>query len=273
MKRTSQNSVGLLSVACLLAAQLTASAHAQQKQADPDAQLLTYFYKDPRPERLVGFAERYQLRSNADKWSAYPPLVGFFAAVCTRYPIEFEGLVSLDLKPKMATAIAAAVRLCNNEAIATKLLPALQRNGADKDLIAAFAAVPAKLDDVRITTPTHLDILWGASFASGDARYVATIVDYLEQTTNRSESTALDVAQTVLAMAGGPKEILGQLREKYGADGARQIIYSASALWALQSNAKQHEFVKQCVMRYDADHPGTPATIALSVFLAKGRKT
>jgi hypothetical protein len=42
------------------------------------------------------------------------------------------------------------------------------------------------------------------------------------------------------------------------------MVYAASALWAIQSNARQHPFVKQTVTKYIGDHPGTPATKALS---------
>jgi hypothetical protein len=59
----------------------TSVAHAQQAQK-PTAQdeLLTSFYKDPRPERLAGFFDRFDAE-HAAKWDAYPAVAGFFAVV------------------------------------------------------------------------------------------------------------------------------------------------------------------------------------------------
>jgi hypothetical protein len=65
-------------------------------------------------------------------------------------------------------------------------------------------------------------------------------------------------------MAGGPQEPLQGLRAKYGEDFARQIIYAASALWALQSNARQHNFVDQAVTQFINERQGTPAAKALT---------
>jgi hypothetical protein len=249
---------------CQLVALTLTPGVAQQATRDVDAELFTYFYKDPRPERLVGFAERYQNKPAAEKWEAYPPLTGFFAVICRTYPDKFESLIPADLKPKTAVAVVAAVRLCGNESMSKRLRPKLERSGTDEPLKTALSGLPPRLDDLRVATPTHLDLLWGASFASGDTRYVAMIADFFAQTANRSEDIAIDVAETALAMIGGPKDKAGKLRGKYGDDGARQIIYAASALWALQSNAQQHVFVDRFVTKYISDHAGTPAAKALA---------
>ena len=50
------------------------------------------------------------------------------------------------------------------------------------------------------------------------------------------------------------------------------MIFSASALWALQSNARQHAFVSQIVTEYVADHPGTPTVKALTAMMPKDKR-
>src|SRR3979411_1715275 len=50
--------------------------------------------------------------------------------------------------------------------------------GSDATLRAELANLPLRLEDMRIAAPTHLDILWGASFASGDERYARMIADF-----------------------------------------------------------------------------------------------
>jgi len=164
-----------------------------------------------------------------------------------------------------AEAFAAGLQLSGvpaNRPAADRIRASLQGR-RDAKLVAEFANLPDRLEALKITTPTHLDILWGAAFASGDGKYAAMIIDYFAQAANRSEPIALDIARTAIAIMGGPKDIIGELRGRYGDDGARQIIYAATALWAIASNAKQYPFVDRVVVKYIADHPGTPAQKAL----------
>ena len=136
-------------------------------------------------------------------------------------------------------------------------------------LAAAFSGLPARLEDVQITAPYHLDILWGAAFASGDGKFAVMIIDYFARTANRSDPIALDISRIALALSGGPKEILGELRSRYGDDKARQLVFAASALWAVESNARQHAFVDKVLGQYIAAHPGTPAQKALAALRPK----
>jgi hypothetical protein len=235
-----------------------------EQAPDPDTELVTYFYKDARPERLSGFIARFQDKPIADRPQVIPALTGFLAAVCTSYPDKFAPLIPTDLKPRMSAIVALAVKLCGNASVAAAVKPKLDQAKPDERMLAAFSGLPSKLDDLRVMHPTHLDILWSASFVQGDQRYVAVIADFFAQVANQSEAAAVDIAQTVLEMTGGPKGTMAQLRGKYGDDGARRMIYAASALWALQSNARQHAFVDQFLTKYIADHPDTPATKALA---------
>jgi hypothetical protein len=61
----------------------------------------------------------------------------------------------------------------------------------DPKLMAEFANLPTQLAQLQIATPTHLDILWGASFASGDGQYARQIMDFFAKVANRSEHLAL----------------------------------------------------------------------------------
>ncbi|HEX8165413.1 MAG TPA: hypothetical protein VF601_06440 [Beijerinckiaceae bacterium] len=229
------------------------------RQDDP----LTYFYKDPRPERLVGFLEAYE--ASHGHWNAYPPVAGLFAVVFQKHPDWIDRLAPARFGPKVATTLFAALRLSGQGARAQALRPRLAEAGLEPKLQAEFSGLPARLDDLEVVTPTHMDILWGASFASGDGRHARKLMDFFARTANRSEAVAQDVARTVLAMTGGPKEVFGELRGRYGDGGAREIAYAATALWAVTSNARQHPFVDRAVAAYMREHPGTPATKALNV--------
>jgi hypothetical protein len=242
-------------------------AAAQQPQ---DLQTrFTYYYKDPRPERLIGFFDDYQKLPAAQQSGAYPPVAGFLAVIFRGHPERIDKLIPGQLNPKSAETIAAALRLSGNQAAADKFQARLKATGRDSELATAFAGLPAKLEDLKITAPYHLDLLWGAAFASGDGKFVRMIIDYFAQTANRSEPIALDIGHTVIAMSGGSKEILGELRGRYGDADARQIIFAASALWALASNARQHTFVNAVLGQYIDAHPATPAQKALAALRPK----
>jgi hypothetical protein len=231
----------------------------------------TYFYRDPRPARLVGFIEKYDAPPVERKWDAYPPLVGFFAVIFRKHPDWIERLVPARLNARMGETVTAAIQLAGNPAKAASLRPRLAQAGSDAQLKGEYARLASRLEDLRVVMPTHLDILWGASFASGDGRYAGMIIDFFARTANRSERIAIDVAQTAIALMGGPKESVRELRGRHGDDLAREIIYAATALWALQSNARQHPFVDEVVAKYVQEHGGTPAEKALSALRPKKR--
>jgi hypothetical protein len=255
---------------CLTFLLIVNVANAQQAQAPPESirEPVLYFYKDPRPERLVGFVQMFASQAPPDRWDPYPPIAGLLAFVFRANPDWIDRLIPAQLDAKTAPTIAAALRLAGNTAKLEGLRPHLEAAGTDRMLAHEFAGLPSRLEDLHISTATHLDLLWGASFASGNARYVQMIIDFLAQTANRSELVALDTAQVALVMAGGPQERMPKLREKYGYEQGRQIILAATALWALQSNARQHEFIGQAARKYVYDRAGTHAAKALGVFLA-----
>ena len=258
---------GIGTLAALAAIQicglLPSRAIAQQPQAAPGDTLLTTFYTDPRPERLVGFFDQLRTMPAAQSWEAYPPVAGFFAYVFRTHPNDITNLIPTTLDARSAEAIAAALRLSGHPEIYEKFLPRLAQTGRDAELASVFVNLPARLEELQITTPSNLDILWGAAFASGDEKFVLMIIDYVARTANLDEAVASDVVRTVVAMAGGPRDIFKQLQDRYGVLATRQIVVAASALWAIQSNARQHEFVKRAVDKYIAAHFGTPAQKAL----------
>ena len=263
--------VAIWACALLLTAPLAVPAAAQpQMQAAPNDSLLTTFYRDPRPERLIGFFEKLRTLPAAQSWEAYPPVAGFFAFVFRTYPNAIDTLLPETPDAKAAETIAAALRLSGNATAQERLQPRLAKAGRDLQLASVFANLPGRIEDLQITTPSNLDILWGAAFASGDPKFVVMIIDYFARTANLDEEVARDITRTVIAMAGGPREVFNELRGRYGVLAARQVVFAASALWAIQSNAQQHEFVNRVVTKYIDEHPGTLAQKALVATRPKG---
>ena len=247
------------------------AARAQQATAarpTGDDDLFLHFYNDPQPARLLGFLERYAKR--AQSWNAFPPVVGFFAVVFRRHPDWIERLIPDHPDSRTAVAIAAALRLSGTRAIDSSLQWRFVDAGADTTLRAELADLPIRLEEIHIVRPTHLDVLWGASFASGDEQYPMMIVDFLAATANRSELIATEIARAALAMsAEGPHGISGDLKNKYGERLTIEIIIAATAGWALRANAQQHSFVDNVLKRYIAANPGTPAAKLASVLRSR----
>ena len=78
--------------ACALLLAVGAAAQPQM-QAAPGDTLLTTFYKDPRPERLLGFFDQLHTMPAAQSWEAFPPVAGFYAFVFRRFPNDVEKLI------------------------------------------------------------------------------------------------------------------------------------------------------------------------------------
>jgi hypothetical protein len=168
-----------------------------------------------------------------------------------------------SLDAKTAETIAAALRLSGNRATYQAFEPRLAATGRDLDVAGLFVNLPSRIDELEITAPSSLNILWGAAFASGDAEFVSRILDYFARTANLDDEIGRDIVQTVVALTGGPRDIYLQMRQRYGVLGARQVVFAAEALLSLQVNAKQHAFVNGVVATYVDAHPGTSAQKAL----------
>jgi hypothetical protein len=256
--------------ACALLPSIRAAAQQPGAQAAPGDTLLSTFYQDPRPERLIGFLDRLRTSPSMQNRDAYPLVAGFYAAVFRSHPDDVEKLMPQSLDAKTAETIAAALRLSGNGALYQKFEPRLAATGRDLDVAGLFANLPSRIEQLEITAPSSLNILWGAAFASGDVKLVRMILDYFARTANLDDQIGRDIVQTVVALTGGPRDIYLQMRQRYGVLGARQVVFAAEALWSLQVNAKQHAFVNGVVAKYVDEHPGTSAQKALLATRPKG---
>lgn len=262
MQRYLIDRAGQLACVIILVLFGTLRAPAQQVSMQSLDHDLAYFYQDPRLERLTDIFTVMQ--GTATSWNAFPPLTGLLAADFKSHPEHIDRLVPIVKDVKASYALITAARLSGQPAKAEMLRTQFANLGFDQTLNSEFAGIPTRFEDLRISRPTHLDILWGASFAAADSRYVRPIIDYFATAANASELVAIDIAKTAVEMTGGPKGTIAGLKGKYGDAGAMQVILAATALWAIASNSRQHDYVKQAVAKYIGDHPGIPATKALS---------
>lgn len=210
------------------------------KSADED--VMMFFYRDPRPERLLGFLERFDKEDYS--WASHPPLAGFFGAVFGRHPEWIDRLVPAAPSGRLAETLRAAVRLSHRD-VPEQVAERLAVISSDATLKAELEGLPSNLREIVITRPTHLDILWGAAFASGDKLYAQMIFQFFAAIADRSVDIALDVSAVAAQMWGADNGAIQKLPSKYDDGTLREMVFAASALWSLVANARQHTFVHE----------------------------
>ena len=264
--------IGVLVLAGLLA--LAAPALGQRANQAPLPPIpndpVTHFYEDPRPEKLAGLLDT--ARTNRAPWEFYPPLVGFYAALFERHPEWIDKLLPETFDGRLADTIAAAWRLSGRPPMAQSLRSRVDAAGHDPALQTQLADLPERLADIRIMIPTHMDILWGAFFATGDPVYIGKLIDFFSQMANRSDQMALDITAVTLAMTGGPKDVLQQIRAKYGDNILRAILYASTAEWALLSNSRQHKIVATTLDDWLGAHANSAAARSLMAVRASSHR-
>jgi hypothetical protein len=257
-----ENAARLGCVLFILAGTIGPSAAQLRPQSPELKNSIAFFYRDARLENLTTVFAK--LQSEGRDWTAYPPFTGLLARSFALHPEWIDRLMPPTGDGKAASAFLAALRLSGHAAEAAKYRGRFGSDGLDSKLEDQFGRAPARLEDINVRTPTDLDLLWGASFVEGDGRYVRMILDFFASITNQSELIALDTARLTVAMVGGPKDIYDTLEQRYDAAQRGRMVVAAAALWAIGSNVRQHDYVRQATAAYIQEHPGTSAVKALT---------
>ena len=261
--------VGALALGLALSLAIASPSLAQR--ADPAqpfpvaSPVIARFQDDPHLARLEGYLQA--LADRPTDWGDYPVLVGFFAATFQRHPDWIDKLLPSRFDAKAADLVLAALQLSGQSPAAATLRARLGAAGHDAKLSAELAGLPAKFEDLKIASPTHLDIMWGAFFATGDTRYVRAILEFFAGIANQSDAVARDITRVTVAMSGGPKDDLPQVKSRHDPSMLVRIIYASTAELALIANARNFPAVKRTLADYVAANGGKPAAKSLSAFL------
>jgi hypothetical protein len=233
---------------------VVSTARAAETASVSEAEM-TYFYKNPSPEgvaRLIGYFEGL-----SDKPGAEPPMIGFLAAAFQRYPTDIDAMIPAGLSAPMLGVVAVSLQLAGQGERAQSMVDRLRKSGAAAP---DLARIPSSLDAVAATGPSEFDMFWGASFATGDPRYCVKIIEHFAAIAN-VQGNAEDMVTIVRGR--GTRADMHWLDVKRGADEARNLIEQSTALWALDSNVRQHEFIRVAVAKYISQHPEEPASKAM----------
>ena len=218
---------------------------------------MTFFYKNPSPERVARLIVYFNTLIQPDKPSTEPPAIGFLAAAFQRYPSDIDKMIPERLSATMQQVVVTSLRLAGQDTKARSVADRLRASGS---AVPDLARMPSSLDAIEAIGPSEFDLLWGASFASGDPRYCLKILDRFAAVAN-VDGNADDMV--TIARTYGTEADRHWVVEKRGPDKARELIIQSSSLWALDSNARQHEFVRVALGKYVNSHPQEPASKAL----------
>jgi hypothetical protein len=185
-----------------LLASLSAVSAAGQHDDEPE-RWLTYYYRDPQPDRLTPMIAQLSARGAFTNPTAVPPLVGFMMELFRSHP-ERLAAWSSELG-----ALPAEDRLYVWWALWNTQMPealaALEaRRAADPEGIAQVVAMrPLEPMSDPVMHPAHLDMLWGMFMATGDVAPVERVIDVLRDPLPKEGSPERFQAQMLQGAAQG----------------------------------------------------------------------
>lgn len=206
---------------------------------------ITYFYKNPDLDALPDLVSKlYGAGMMSGKAAA--PMMGFLAPLFERHPDRIDAIIGGPY-PRDAQRVFAYALIfvgMNQKAAAY-----MQEKGWPKDTVEGFAGAHRSLIESPIIRAAELDVLWGASFSSGDKRYPSRIIDVVAKSL---ASGKFDVED--MDYVGNPRNLhqsdsaeLARITGRYEEEDLDELMMNGSALWSLGSNAKRHPFVMEAV--------------------------
>lgn len=231
-------------IAACVAIGAASSALAQADEEELEKRI-TYFYENPDLDTLPDLVSKLY-GAGMMSGNAAVPMMGFLAPLFERHPERIDAIIAGPY-PRDAQRVFAYALLfagMNQKAAAYT-----QQKGWPKDAVAGFAEARRSLLESPITQTAELDVLWGASSATGDKRYAARIIDVVAESLTSGKFQVVDVDYV-----GNPRNLrksespeLAQIVGRYKDDDLEELMMSGSALWSLGSNARQHPFVMEAV--------------------------
>jgi hypothetical protein len=261
------------SLAALLVAMAVHSAALGQPAA-PAAPNLANFYLQPQPDRVQEYLKGIDAADLADAKRSLGLVTGFMTEVLRANPGRVEGwLAGGPYSRNTQAALVSALWLAGT--------PDAARGAAkrfawpERELKGFFdpLARAKDLDAINPNTGNELDMFWGAFFASGEARHVNRILYAYNSRARNAGIAPLDIQ--LLATAVGTRkpspadaEQMERMKARYSPASRYAVAIAATALWALGSNSRQHDRVREIVTGYLKGAHNDAATTVLARQLA-----
>lgn len=228
---------------------------------------MTYFYRSGDLTTVPAILRSQEAKGVLKRKNARPPTIGFLAALLSRHSEYADAWLSEDFEKDTQYVLAVALTFSGKRA---KAIEYVQEKGWGPEMVTQLKRLPISLIDFPVQTATDLDIMWGASFATGDVLYVNRILDMFStniQSGIFEIEDLLFLRKAKSSASSEKKQDLSWMVKKYGKETFLKIAYSSSALWASISNAIQHPFVMDAVKQRIAKAPNSDLSYVLQLTL------
>lgn len=172
---------------------------------------LTFYYRNPRPDQLIAQLKAWSAEGTLQDSNARAPLLGFLSQVFHQNPQQLQDwyLQTRSLPAKDQELITMALWM-SDSAESKALLK--------KEMPKAFAGkTPPDILQLKLDSPSTLDLLWGYYFATGESKVLRRIIE-------------------MFRYADAPQKL-------EGIPEGRTPLYTTlphAAKWSISSNARQH---------------------------------
>ena len=250
-------------VLCCAMAVSPTSAFAQKTDPAAETQAvsnaLNTFYKAAKKPDVGELVARWERLASTDQPPALPPMIGFLAAYFEKNPGQVDRVANHSFGRKGQTVLLISLEVAGNDAAARRI--AGKWNWSDAETAKLAELKP--LAQLTPETPSDLDTLWGAAFATGDPTYVRKIYDFYAATANDPKVEFGDIVLVIQARRNNKLDSLRGIGERYPPEMAQKIVFAASAIWSLMANATAHPFVKAELDRIEKEAGSTNAVKAM----------
>jgi hypothetical protein len=187
-------------------------------------------------------------------------MMGFLAGIFAKQPEQIKIVTAATFGRQTQAAVIQGLRLADRHADA---VAAAKSWGWPQEQITPITPV-TPLRQAKVSHPSSFDVLWAASFATGDPAYVRPIYDYYESVASLPGVDVRDLVSIVMLRHRPNKEAMEALKNKYPQDAFMRVVFASSALWSLDSNARQHKFVAAALNGFQNEKAGSPASAGLA---------
>lgn len=230
----------LLSIVMFMAAMLVAVPSSAQRSPISDQEIgdrLTNFYRNPELATIPGLIGAVGQSPAMMRPDRVGIIAGFFGGLFAKHPKHIDQFLANEPTPPMKRFLLIALSLAGNS---QKYVEYGKRWGIDtSNGIKGWA-----FSDLKVRGPNDFDMLWSASFASGDPRYVRQIWSFYAAYANRPETDLGDLDLAARFREPGNQGAMKALADKYGRERFVELVIAGTALWSMRSNAQQHAFVR-----------------------------
>jgi hypothetical protein len=187
-------------------------------------------------------------------------MMGFLAGIFAKSSREVDLVTAANLGRSAQVVVIQGLRLADRHPDA---VAAAKRWGWPPEQMAPITPV-RPLRSLIPEQASSFDVLWAASFATGDSAYVRPIYDFYDATASTPGIDVRDIVAIVILRSRRDKGALDAIKKKYALETFVRIIHASSALWSLESNSRQHKFVAVALNRFTQEKPTSPAAEGLA---------